>query len=470
MRMPVHTLIFLLQEYGEVCQKGGKTTGEIMSSIAMEQSKLGHLVRTTLGPLLLILLCPPTVMIVWYINVFLGGSLEKFYELSLKEGFFTTVYTLWKPYFFGSSLAWKMIAVFGGVQLALMKFVPGKEFLGPVTPKGNVPLYKANGVACFLITVFLFLFSSFYLKLFSAAIIYDNFGALLGALNVFSLLFCLMLYLKGRFAPSTTDTGISGNPLFDYYWGTELYPQVLGWNLKMFTNCRFGMMGWGIIILSFGAKQAETYGLSNSMLIAIALQLIYIFKFFCWETGYLRSLDIMHDRAGYYICWGCLVWVPCVYTSPILYLVNHPHKLSLGVALTIFCLGVGMVLINYLADRQRQMMRATQGKAKVWGKKPVLIKAKYVTQDGEKRENLLLASGWWGIARHFHYVPEILGALFWTLPVLFDNALPYFYVVFLTILLIDRTVRDDKRCKEKYGKGWDSYTKAVKYKMIPYIF
>lgn len=31
-------------------------------------------------------------------------------------------------------------------------------------------------------------------------------------------------------------------------------------------------------------------------------------------------MDIMHDRAGYYICWGCLVWVPSVYTSPALFL------------------------------------------------------------------------------------------------------------------------------------------------------
>ena len=21
-------------------------------------------------------------------------------------------------------------------------------------------------------------------------------------------------------------------------------------------------------------------------------------------------MDIMHDRAGYYLCWGCLCWVP----------------------------------------------------------------------------------------------------------------------------------------------------------------
>jgi hypothetical protein len=50
-------------------------------------------------------------------------------------------------------------------------------------------------------------------------------------------------------------------------------------------------------------------------------------KFFIWETGYFNTIDIMHDRAGYYICWGCLVWLPCVYTCPSMYLTNHPVTL-----------------------------------------------------------------------------------------------------------------------------------------------
>ena len=32
-------------------------------------------------------------------------------------------------------------------------------------------------------------------------------------------------------------------------------------------------------------------------------------KFFYWETGYFNTLDITLDRAGYYLCWGCLCWV-----------------------------------------------------------------------------------------------------------------------------------------------------------------
>jgi 7-dehydrocholesterol reductase len=177
----------------------------------------------------------------------------------------------------------------------------------------------------------------------------------------------------------------------------------------------------------------------------------------------------MHDRAGFYICWGCLVWVPSVYTASTLYLVHHPVHLGAPIALGMFALGVFFVMLNYFADEQRQRVRATNGETKVWGKAPVIIVGHYTTERGEKKESLLLASGFWGIARHFHYVPEILGALFWTLPALFSNVLPYFYVIFLTTLLTDRALRDDNRCAAKYGKDWDLYREKVPYKILPGI-
>ena len=130
-------------------------------------------------------------------------------------------------------------------------------------------------MASFAITVGLFLTCSYVLHLFPASILYDNLGDILGCCNVFALLFCVVLYLKGRFAPSTPDHGLSGNPIFDYYWGTELYPNIFGWDVKRFTNCRFGMMGWPLLLLSYAAKQQELYGLSDSMLVAVGIQLVY---------------------------------------------------------------------------------------------------------------------------------------------------------------------------------------------------
>jgi len=426
-----------------------------------------NFLRNSLFPLFLIVTAPPFAIIVWYTNTQLSGSLLQLGRLFVSNGFFQTLYQMWAPVFFGSPTAWSLIAVFMVFQLALLRLVPGKKAYGPITPNGNIPVYKANGFSSFLITVATFLVCSHGLHLFSASIIYDNFGAIIGALNCFSLLFCLFLCLKGRFAPSSKDASTSGNFIFDYYWGTELYPRVLGFDIKQFTNSRFGMMSWPIIIISFAAKQAELTGLSNSMWIAVTIMLVYIAKFFIWEMGYMRSLDIMHDRAGYYICWGCLVWVPVVYTSPILYLVNHPVNFSALNAFLILSAGLTCVLINYWADRQRQAVRATNGNCKVWGKKPVLIHAEYQTEQGERKQNLLLASGWWGVSRHFHYLPEIAGAFFWTLPVLFTHVLPWFYVVFLTILLVHRSLRDEERCQKKYGPYWQAYCQQVPNRLIP---
>lgn len=435
-----------------------------------ESTRVPTWIHRYLIPLTFITLCPPTVFIFWYTATELNGSFQAFWSLVFNQGLFTTIAKIWFPVFFGSKAAWKILAIFAAFQLLLMKIVPGKPFAGPITPKGNIPIYKANGFPCFLITFITFFLATFKFHLFSPTILYDNLGPILGALNCFSLLFCLFLYFKGKMAPSSTDSGASGYRLFDYYWGTELYPRIYGWDVKMFTNCRFGMMGWPLLLLSYAAKQEELYGISDAMLVAVALQLIYVGKFFVWETGYLRSLDIMHDRAGFMICWGCLVWLPCIYTSPALYLVHHPNELGTPLALAIFIAGGASIMINYLADRQRQQVRAKNGACLVWGSKPSLIHAAYQTQSGETKQTLLLASGWWGLSRHFHYIPEVIAAFFWSLPALFGNFLPYFYVIFLSILLVDRAFRHDRRCGDKYGRYWNEYCEKVPYKIVPYIF
>lgn len=49
---------------------------------------------------------------------------------------------------------------------------------------------------------------------------------------------------------------------------------------------------------------------SNSMVVSCAIYAVYIAKFFWWEHGYFNSIDIMHDRFGFYIFWGIMNWVP----------------------------------------------------------------------------------------------------------------------------------------------------------------
>ena len=116
------------------------------------------------------------------------------------------------------------------------------------------------------------------------------------------------------------------------------------------------------------------------------------------KAGYSTSLDIMHDRFGYYICWGVVAaYRRSVYTLTAQYPVLRPSDLAWPLAAAIFVLGAGAICINYAADAQRQRVRATDGASSVWGRPPELIRASYVTADGRQHENLLLTSGWWGL-------------------------------------------------------------------------
>ncbi|KAL2932747.1 7-dehydrocholesterol reductase [Bienertia sinuspersici] len=390
----------------------------------MAEAKTVHSAMVTYASMMsLLTLCPPFVILLWYTMVHADGSISQTWQYLSEHGLQSYI-NLWpRP----SLVACKIIFIYGAFEAALQLLLPGKRVEGPISPTGNRPVYKANGMQAYFVTLITYL------------------GLWWGTLHHPHLILVL---------------------------GMELYPRIgKNFDIKVFTNCRFGMMSWAVLALTYCIKQHELNGkVSDSMLVNTILMVAYVTKFFWWEAGYWNTMDIAHDRAGFYICWGCLVWVPSIYTSPGMYLVNHP--VHLGVQLSVYILVAGLlcIFINYDCDRQRQEFRRTNGKCLVWGKAPSKIVATYTTTSGETKTSLLLTSGWWGLSRHFHYVPEILSAFFWTLPALFNHFLPYFYVIFLTILLVDRAIRDDDRCRSKYGKYWKLYCGKVPYRIVPGIY
>ncbi len=435
-----------------------------------EKKKKGGLLRD-LGVLLIILLTPPVAILLWYTDTYLQGSLRELVHFFSERGFFTGMYAIWAPVFWGSKTAWIILGLFAAIEILLMKLLPGKVVEGPVTPRGYIPRYRNNGFTAFLVSLFLFWLLGFRLGLFRPAMIYDRFGEILGALNIFAWSFTLLLYVKGLCCPTTPDSGSTGSFLFDYYWGTDLYPHILGINVKHFANCRFGMMSWPLLLLAFVDKQHELYGaVSDSMIVSVTLQLIYVGIFFFYESGYFRTMDIQVDRAGYYLIWGVMVWIPSVYTLTGHWLVNHPVTIGPGLSAVLVVAGLLSFWSKTGMNRQRIRVREHDGNYRIWGHPAKIIRAKYTDDHGVERESILLADGWWGIARHFHYVGEILGALCWSLPALFSSIIPYFYVIYLTLLLVHRARRDDKRCRIKYGKYWEEYCSRVPYRILPGVW
>jgi hypothetical protein len=84
-----------------------------------------------------------------------------------------------------------------------------------------------------------------------------------------------------------------------------LYPSIASFQFKvkeemlvlnMVAQLRRETEWLGSLAMCFG-WQVELYGkLSDSLLVSVVLMLVYITKFFWWESGYWNSMDIAHDR------------------------------------------------------------------------------------------------------------------------------------------------------------------------------
>ncbi|XP_032626250.1 7-dehydrocholesterol reductase isoform X2 [Chelonoidis abingdonii] len=264
----------------------------------------------------------------------------------------------------------------------------------------------------------------------------------------------------------------TGNLFYDYMMGIEFNPRIGKWfDFKLFFNGRPGIVAWTLINLSYAAKQQELYGqVTNSMILVNVLQGIYVLDFFWNEAWYLKTIDICHDHFGWYLGWGDCVWLPYLYTLQGLYLVYHPVQLSTANAVGILLLGLVGYYIFRMTNHQKDLFRRTDGNCKIWGKKPQYIECSYTSVDGTKYYSKLMISGFWGVARHFNYTGDLMGSLAYCLTCGFEHILPYFYIIYMTILLTHRCIRDEHRCSSKYGKDWKRYATAVPYRLIPGVF
>ena len=362
----------------------------------------------------------------------------------------------------------------------LDKLLPGEVCHGPVTQTGHVPAYVDNAVLhCILFSLCFFIGSNFVLGIFRFDVIYEVFPAAILMLNAFGFCLGAVLNWKGLHAPSTRDCGSTGSWLDDFKWGTELYPRILGFDVKRLINCRISMTLWQLAGLSFAYKSYLLHGaIDYGLLLSAISQYLYLAKFFVWEIGYMKSIDIIVDRAGFEIQWGCLVFVPSIYTLHSRMSVQSPSRLSLPVAACIFAVGLAGVYLNWFADEQRQAFRESNGKMLIGGRPPIHVKARYTcagTGNGgrsQQKTALLLADGMWGPARHFHYVFELIAAWSWCLlanPIV-NGTFACTYAIFLTLLLLHRAKRDEDKCLAKYGDDYRKLMALVPYRIFPGVY
>jgi 7-dehydrocholesterol reductase len=175
-----------------------------------------------------------------------------------------------------------------------------------------------------------------------------------------------------------------------------------------------------------------------------------------------------------------------MYTLQAQYLAHYPVNLTRTEALIIVLVGIFGYWMFRASNEQRTVARHTAGNCVIWGKKEVVITAHYTTSDGKLHTSLLLCSGeitftmlfsvltqvegFWGIARHFNYIADLVLSFAMCAACGARNVLPYVYFVQMVVLLVHRSIRDEHRCSKKYGKDWELYKARVPYALIPGVY
>ncbi|KAB8216678.1 ergosterol biosynthesis ERG4/ERG24 [Aspergillus novoparasiticus] len=324
-------------------------------------------------------------------------------------------------------------------QALLYSLLPGKTVYGPPTPGGNTLPYRMNGLLSWGITVGAVFLAACIGGAEVVASLAQNWAAVLAAANVYGLAVPALAVAKGHIWPTlTNDRRFSGSIFHDYMVGVELNPRLgQHWDLKMFQVGRLGMNSWVVIDLSFMAQQ---------------------------------YLHIAHDHFGFTLAWGTAVWLPMVYTVQAQYLALHPVDLSSLAFSAILITGLLSYVLFRIANHQKHHFRQTRGNCQIAGSKPRTIRAQYTTARGKVHETSLLCSGCWGIVRHPNYVGDIVFSFCTCVCCGWSHVLPYMYFIYMTILLIHRCYRDEKRCLAKYGSKWEEYQRMVRWRMIPGLF
>ncbi|QKF94717.1 ergosterol biosynthesis ERG4/ERG24 [Fadolivirus algeromassiliense] len=342
---------------------------------------------------------------------------------------------------------------------------------GQHTPAGNIIKYNINGLQAWIITHILYFFAT-YFGIIDPAIIAKKWGELFVAANIIGYSVCMLMYIKALYwSTHPEDDKKTGYHYYDIFMGIEFNPEIFGIDAKLFWNGRPGIIAWTLINASFASLQYQKYGyVSNSMIIVNLLQALYVVDFFWNENWYLKTIDIAHDHFGWYFAWGDSVWLPFCYTLQSVYLASNPTQISTIRSNLILLMGIIGYVIFRMTNYQKDFFRRNNGNCRIWGEKAKYLECEYTTTTGKVYKSKLLLSGFWSLARHMNYTGDIILSTAYCLPCGSNHTIPYFYAIYMTILLITRCMRDEGRCFSKYKDKWTIYCNIVKYRLIPGIF
>ncbi|KAI8384383.1 ergosterol biosynthesis ERG4/ERG24 [Radiomyces spectabilis] len=365
------------------------------------------------------------------------------------------------------------------LSFILAYIMPGPIVEGLPIPslKGKKLKYLCNGLSSWYFTLAL----SAVLHVtgvFRLTSIIDNFAGIMTVAIIWGFTMSALVYLYSNLTGQ--NHRMSGNFFYDFFMGAPLNPRIGHVDLKMWAEIRVPWPVLFYISLSCALKQWETRGtVTPPVAFMVLAHFLYVNACQKGEECIPPSWDIFYEKDGFMLIFWNMAGVPFTYCYSSIYLMKY--ELLTGTAIlhsmpyTVFLFA--LLLTGYYifdtGNSQKNRFRMEQNgifftrnafPQLPWGhlKNPSYIKTKH--------GNLLLTSGWWGIARKPHYTADLMMAISWGLITGFGSFLPYFYFCFFVCVLTHRVSRDMERCASKYGDDWVLYCQKVPYIFIPFIY
>ena len=344
---------------------------------------------------------------------------------------------------------------------AILYLLPlGRRVPGTLLSNGERLNYNINGLFAFLVSHLLLLFC-FILQI-DIFFLFNYYFELAIASIIFSLALSICLYISSfRKGLLLAEDGDSGILIYDFFIGRELNPRIGDLDLKFFFELRPGLIGWIILDYSCLLYQYQTFGfVTPSIILTVFFHFVYCLDAFVYEDSILSMMDITTDGFGYMLALGDVCWVPFVFAFQTRFLAFYPVELSIPFIAVILSLWIAGYYIFRVSNSVKDGFRRNPNAPENLG----------LVSISTERGTKLIISGLWGICRHPNYLGDLMIGLAWCLTCGFSHVLPYFYIFYFSIFIVHRELRDASMCQKKYGKDWDTYCKAVPYRILPYVY
>lgn len=271
-----------------------------------------------------------------------------------------------------------------------------------------------------------------------------------------------------------------------FFLGSEFNPRFNNFDVKMFLyltgavllQCNilscliYQQQNWNYISSENNNNIGYGYGnynISNSMIVYSGLFSWFLSEYLLQEEPHLYTYDLFAEKLGFKLIWGCFVFYPYFYCIGIYSLtdIKPVEDITFNKSILIvilYFIGWG---ITRGANLQKFYYRQNPNNNFFFFG---FIEQKTI------HDTRILCSGFWGLARHFNYMGEIIQGFALALPAYYacntriKQYLPFLYPLYYCILFITRQIDDDAVCAAKYGLKWDEYMKMVPYRIIPFVY